>query len=35
MTRLAAAAVQSGEERITGADFEDAKATSSLLGEAV
>ena len=35
MTRLAVAAVLSGEERITGADVEDAKATLSLLGEAV
>jgi len=35
MTRLAVAAVVSGEERIMGTDFEDAKATSSLLGEAV
>jgi len=35
MTRLAVAAVVSGEERILAADFEDAKATFSLLGEAV
>jgi hypothetical protein len=35
MTRLAVAAVVSGEERIMGTDFEDAKATSQLLGEVV
>ena len=35
MTRLAVAAVVSGEERIMGCDVEDAKATLSLLGEAV
>jgi len=35
MTRLAVAAIVSGEERIMGSDFEDAKTTSSLLGEAV
>ncbi|PPQ34410.1 hypothetical protein CH337_22580 [Rhodoblastus acidophilus] len=35
MTRLAAAAVVSGEERIMGSDLENAKATSTLLGEAV
>ena len=35
MTRLAVAAVVSGEERILAADFEDAKATFSILGEAV
>ncbi|KAF0126148.1 MAG: hypothetical protein FD148_2151, partial [Methylocystaceae bacterium] len=34
MTRLAVAAIVSGEERIMGSDFEDAK-TTSLLGEAV
>ena len=35
MTRLAVAAVLSGEERIMASDFEDAKSTSWLLGEAV
>jgi hypothetical protein len=34
MTRLAVAAVVSGEERIKGSDIEDAMAIS-LLGEAV
>ena len=35
MTRLAVAAVLSGEERIMGSEVEDAKAALALLGEAV
>jgi hypothetical protein len=35
MTRLAVAGIVNGETRVMGSDFEDAKTTSSLLGEAV